>query len=110
MKNLVKLVRDGIIERIRRKGEVAVYRQATDAEFLSALAQKLVEEAKELKDAIEEKKSRGEVIREAADIQESFDELLKTVRIETSEVMIAQIEKRRELGGFEGRWLLNVLF
>lgn len=109
-KNYIKLVRDGVIEKILQKGEVASYWKATDAELRLRSAQKVVEEAKELLEAFEKSKGRASLLEEAGDLQEAFELFLRTHRISSDELMLAQIENRRKKGSFDGHWILHVLF
>lgn len=66
-----KLVRDNIIKKIEANGDIAKRHIAGEAEFELKLAEKLIEESRELKDSqnIEELKE------ELADIQEVIEEI-----------------------------------
>ena len=91
-----KLVRDEIPESIERRGEsVSVVRLTGDA-LLSALRQKLVEEAYEVLDA----KGGHEVIGELADVQEVVRAMCDALGVSLTEVEKEREAKRAEKGSF----------
>ncbi len=98
-----KLVRDGIPDKIRKNGEVPVTRVLTKVEFMAASRKKVLEEAGELAEA----QSRASIIREAADLLEAFDAFLQAHHLSIREVRAFQTKRRAEIGGFDGRILLE---
>jgi predicted house-cleaning noncanonical NTP pyrophosphatase (MazG superfamily) len=98
-----KLVRDKIPSVIRRKGEsVEVVRLKGDA-LLTALRQKLVEEAFEALDA----KSFDELIGELADVQEVIDGICEALPASRQQVDAEQVDKRERRGGFKQGFMLE---
>jgi len=101
-----KLIRDGIPEIIRKEGKKPYTRQAGEAEFRSALGDKLFEEAQEL---FREWKSgdRNGILKESADLLEIVRTMLNACGLDMPSLM-AMMEKRREQrGGFEKRLILE---
>ncbi len=101
-------MRDKVIEKIIQKGEPANYWQATEEELKLAAAEKLVEEATELRDAIRDSQGKERVIAEAADVQDAFDKCRTVLRLDIEDIMHQQVRKHREWGSFEGGWMLEV--
>lgn len=98
-----KLVRDKIPGIIKRKGEsVEVVRLKGDA-LLSALRQKLVEEAFEALDA----KSFDELIGELADVQEVIDGICEALPASREQVNSEQADKHERRGGFKQGFMLG---
>ena len=98
-----KLVRDKIPSIIKRKGEsVEVVRLKGDA-LLSALRQKLVEEAFEALDA----KSFDELIGELADVQEVIDGICEALPASKEQVNAEQADKHERRGGFKQGFMLE---
>jgi predicted house-cleaning noncanonical NTP pyrophosphatase (MazG superfamily) len=98
-----KLVRDKIPSVIKRKGEsVEVIRLKGDA-LLSALRQKLVEEAFEALDA----KSFDELIGELADVQEVIDGICEALPASKEQVNVEQADKHERRGGFKQGFMLE---
>ena len=98
-----KLVRDKIPAVIKRKGEsVDVIRLKGDA-LLSALRQKLVEEAFEALDA----KSFDELIGELADVQEVIDGICEALPASKEQVNAEQADKHERRGGFKQGYMLE---
>lgn len=98
-----KLVRDKIPSAIKRKGEsVEVVRLKGDA-LLSALRQKLVEEAFEALDA----KSFDELIGELADVQEVIDGICEALPASKEQVNAEQADKHERRGGFKRGFMLE---
>lgn len=94
-----KLWRDGMVTSREKEGSVFHFKTLTDAEYQEELGKKLIEEAEEVAAA----SSRENLIEEIADVLEVIDALYKAHGINNSEVLWAQIKKRQERGGFEGR-------
>jgi predicted house-cleaning noncanonical NTP pyrophosphatase (MazG superfamily) len=98
-----KLVRDKIPGVIKRKGEsVEVVRLKGDA-LLSALRQKLVEEAFEALDA----KSFDELIGELADLQEVINGICEALPASREQVNAEQADKYERRGGFRQGFMLE---
>lgn len=98
-----KLVRDKIPSVIKRKGEsVEVVRLTGDA-LLSALRQKLVEEAFEALDA----KSFDELIGELADVQEVIAGICEALPASREQVNAEQTDKHERRGGFKQGFMLE---
>jgi predicted house-cleaning noncanonical NTP pyrophosphatase (MazG superfamily) len=98
-----KLVRDKIPGVIKRKGElVEIVRLKGDA-LLSALRQKLVEEAFEALDA----KSFDELISELADVQEVIDGICDALPASKEQVNAEQVDKHERRGGFKQGFMLE---
>ncbi|WP_432542955.1 pyrophosphohydrolase domain-containing protein [Kineococcus sp. SYSU DK002] len=97
-----KLVRDRIPELIRARGAEPVTRVLDEAEYDTALRDKLVEEAQELRNA----SSSGELLAEAADVYEVLAALADRLGVDLGTIAQAAQHKRAERGAFEERiWL-----
>ena len=96
-----KLVRDLIPEIIERSGRTPEVRLLDQDEYVAALHDKLLEEAKELRQA--EGPARLE---EAADVYEVLLAIGRTLDVSMQAIAAAANAKRAERGGFERRlWL-----
>lgn len=95
-----KLVRDKIPEIIVANGEEPVYRVLDGDEYRQALLDKLVEEAKELREANGDMSERVDV----AEVLRALDDLLG---YSADSVESACAEKARKRGGFQGRIFLE---
>ena len=93
-----KLVRDRIPEIIRQDGRKCGTERMSEAEYVQALREKLVEEAREAAEA-----PTDELVKEIADIYEVLDALMAVAGIERAAVEHTQAERRIERGGFEER-------
>ncbi len=93
-----KLVRDKIPEIIRTSGNHCEISTLNDAEYIEALRQKLVEEAKEAAAS-----PPDELAQELADVIEVMDALMAATGIELEKVREIQKEKRSRRGGFDNR-------
>lgn len=98
-----KLVRDKIPSVIKRKGESVEVVRLKGGALLSALRQKLVEEAFEALDA----KSFDELIGELADVQEVIDGICEALPASKEQVNSEQAEKRERRGGFKRGFMLE---
>lgn len=100
-----KLVRDRIPEIIRADGKSCQVNVMSEEEYRLALAEKLVEEAKE---AAEEVSSRntGDLAKELADLQETIDALMATYGLDIDTVSDLQTSRQEERGGFKKRYRL----
>lgn len=101
MKVFRKLVRDRIPEIIAANGEKAITRVLDEAEFVTALENKLLEEVQEMRASKAERKV------EIADIYEVLDALIRAYGFSKEEIMALKEKKRRERGGFEKRLFLE---
>jgi predicted house-cleaning noncanonical NTP pyrophosphatase (MazG superfamily) len=90
---LNKLVRDGIIEFTTGYGGSAKYKVLNGRELNEALINKLIEEARELK-------NNGPSVEELADLQEIISQIAKNLKITDTEIMAVQDKKRSKNGGF----------
>lgn len=98
-----KLVRDRIPSSIEARGErVEVLRLGGDA-LISALRQKLVEEALEAMDA----KSGDHLVAELADVEEVIAGLRHALRLPKAQIEAERLDKRRRRGGFEHGYMLT---
>ena len=96
-----KLVRDRIPALIEADGRMPQTRVLSDATYLSALLDKLVEEAGELRAA-----SPAHRLEEMADVVEVLRALGDHLGIAPADVLAAADAKRAERGGFAERiWL-----
>lgn len=93
-----KLVRDRIPEIIASSGNSCETEILSDADYLTALWQKLIEEAEEVVNA-----SPSELLLELADLMEVVDAILAVKHIERDAVIAMQQQRRRERGGFSGK-------
>lgn len=96
-----KLVRDRIPEIIAEAGKECEVRVMEEGEFRAALMEKLVEEAQEAAQAVEEK-----IIIELADLLEVIDAVCKVAGLDIRDVQKIQENRRIERGGFEKRYQL----
>ena len=93
-----KLVRDKIPEIIRNSGNQCETTTLDNAEYIKALRQKLVEEAREAEEA-----ALDDLAQELADVMEVMDALMAATGIEPEKVREIQKEKRSQRGGFNNR-------
>ena len=93
-----KLVRDKIPEIIRTSGNQCETTILSNLDYIEALRQKLVEEAKEVAIANPE-----ELAQELADVLEVIDTLMTATGIEPEKIREIQTEKRSQRGGFDNR-------
>ena len=96
-----KLVRDGIPAIIRASGRTPKVRVLAESDFQSAVFDKLLEEATELRCA-----PLGEQLGEAADVYEVLLAAADTMGVTMDDIATAAQQKRAERGGFRERlWL-----
>lgn len=93
-----KLVRDRIPEIIQSEGRQCTTVVLSKDEFLTALLDKLVEEADEVRNA-----SSANRASELADLLEVLDAILKVGDLSLETVKAIQEKKRLERGGFNKR-------
>lgn len=100
-----KLVRDNILEIIRKNG--LNYRSSIldSNEFQKELKRKMIEEAHEFKNAIE----KDESVEELADILELVHASLKILNVSFDELDDIRKQKKEKRGGFDkGIYLIDV--
>ncbi|MBP6869105.1 MAG: nucleoside triphosphate pyrophosphohydrolase [Candidatus Pacebacteria bacterium] len=102
-KEFGKLVRDRIPEIIESKGEKVFIKTLEREEYVGALKEKLIEEAKEVQGT----KDRPEVLEELADLLEVAMALMQVHRISFMEVEGVRRKKRQEKGGFDKKIYLE---
>ena len=93
-----KLVRDKIIENIKRKGHTCEYRKLNDEEYSKELDKKLLEEANEVIEA--------HSAEELGDLMEVIETIMKEHNISFEEVKQAMQKKRNSNGAFNDRIFL----
>jgi predicted house-cleaning noncanonical NTP pyrophosphatase (MazG superfamily) len=93
-----KLVRDRIPELIERDGRSLRIETLTEAEFRTALLDKLLEEAGEAREATAE-----QLPTELADVLEVLDAIVSTFGIQRATPVGLQEQRRNERGGFDRR-------
>lgn len=90
-----KLVRDKIPDVIKATGDEGEFRILDDEEYEKELKKKLIEEAKEVSEA-----SNDKLMRELADVLELTKSIAEHYKIPFEEVEKLQKEKRESRGGF----------
>lgn len=93
-----KLIRDRLPEIMRAQGLAVFDRRLSDAEYLAALKDKLVEEAREAQAA-----EADDLIGELADVLEVVRALAATQGLDIEAIEAARLSKRDERGGFDER-------
>lgn len=96
---MTKLVRDKIPEIIKNNGKNPITRIANEEEYSKALREKLLEEAKEFNDS-------GN-IEEIADILEVIYAILKTEKMNFSDLEKIRVKKANKRGSFDKRIILE---
>jgi predicted house-cleaning noncanonical NTP pyrophosphatase (MazG superfamily) len=91
---LQKLVRDKIVQDHLDLGGEVIFKRLSKKEKRQALAAKLIEEAKELKNS-------DELLEEIADVQEVLDQLAKDAGLTKEQIAKMQKVKRAKNGSFE---------
>ena len=94
-----KLIRDRLPEMMRAQGLAVFDRSLDDQEFVAALKDKLIEEAREVQDAA----SPGELAEELADVMEVILALAKVSGLDMGQIESLRAAKRAERGGFDLR-------
>ena len=98
-----KLVRDGIVDRIKSTWWIEKHHIASDEEFEIKLKNKILEEAKELVEA----KDLEIVKKELGDILTVAEEIMKFYNISEEEIKIIKQKKDKEVGKFDKRIILE---
>lgn len=103
-----KLVRDRIPEIMRAEGKSPDVEHISGESLRSALKDKLVEEAVELREAadLSDDKS-GDIREELADVLEVVDALADVYDLDREEILAAQRKKRADRGGFKQGYFLK---
>ena len=92
-----KLVRDKVPSNIEQGGEVVSKARLSGEDLLRALREKLMEEAFEVLDAVDQESIVGEL----ADVIEIVDGILFQLDISQAELLQRQDQKRKRAGGFK---------
>jgi predicted house-cleaning noncanonical NTP pyrophosphatase (MazG superfamily) len=98
-----KLVRDKIPSIIEARGEKVEVIQLSEGALISALRQKLVEEAFEALDA----KAFDDIVGELADVEEVIFALRRALRLGVDQIEAERKDKRRRRGGFDRGYMLR---
>lgn len=91
-----KLVRDRIPEIIERNGGMPKYSVLPEGDYAVALKEKLIEEARELREA-----SPEEILNELSDVSELVFAIAENNGLTMTEVESARKKKAEERGGFK---------
>lgn len=97
-----KLVRDRIPEIIKNDGERPVVIKLSEKRFKEEVLKKVLEEAKELA----ESKSREELMKECADLQEILMAVMDVNKITCAELNKVRNKRKKDRGGFTNRIFL----
>lgn len=92
-----KLVRDRVPSNIERGGEVVNKTRLSGEYLLRALKEKLIEEAFEVLDAVDQES----IVSELADVMETIDGILSKLCVSKTELQNRQYQKREKTGGFK---------
>lgn len=98
-----KLVRDKIPEIIEGQGKKVNYHILEEEEFIEALKDKLIEEAKELKEA----KTTDDIAEELVDILEVYHSLMDASHISGGDLFEIGLNKVEKKGSFYKRVFLE---
>jgi predicted house-cleaning noncanonical NTP pyrophosphatase (MazG superfamily) len=90
---LGKIVRDKLVARHEDMGGSVIHRQLEGSELITALANKVIEEAKELQE--------NPTADEIADVREALSQIATRCGISETDIAAAQERKREKNGGFE---------
>ena len=104
MKTYNKLVRDRIPEIIEADGETPKVRILGEAEYKTALLEKLVEEARE---ALATNGDPKELAKEIGDVLEVVDATVEAYGLDRSQIEEIKKKRRESRGGFEKRLFLE---
>lgn len=92
-----KLVRDKVPSNIKRGGEIVSKARLSGEFLLKALREKLIEEAFEVLDAVDQ----DSIVGELADVTEIIDGILLQLGVSRNELFQRQNRKRKKAGGFK---------
>jgi predicted house-cleaning noncanonical NTP pyrophosphatase (MazG superfamily) len=104
MKQHNKLVRDRILEIIKKDGVEYKSRILEDAEFKQELLKKMVEEAQEVLAAGNDTK---ELVKEIADVWEVMEHIIKTFELDHAEIQNTKQARHESRGGFDKKIYLE---
>jgi len=93
-----KLVRDKLRDEYEKMGQKAIYRELTSSELSAELAQKIVEEIKE----IPADGTKQDIAAELADAKQAIDDLMALHGISVQDIADLQKKKFEKKGGFSG--------
>lgn len=99
-----KLWRDRVVEKAETQGSILHRETLTDEAFDRELRLKLLEEAQEVQTA----KNQEELTLELADVLEVIETLGELHGLSMDQIRAAQIQKRNERGGFNGRQFVSI--
>ncbi len=102
IKKYNKLIRDRILEIIKRTGGRPYWRILNKKEYFEEVKKKVVEEAKELTKV----KNKKEIINEVVDIQELLDVLISEMGLTKSQIKKQKKIKNKKRGGFKRKLFL----
>lgn len=91
-----KLVRDKIVENIKKSGDTPKYKILSDAEYIKELKRKLIEECNEIANS-----SKNNLPEEIADIQDIIDSIIYSFKISNKDIKGIQSQKRKKSGSFK---------
>ena len=101
---LHKLVRDKIIDHVRKEAKSVVYRRLNNKEYVRELREKLKEEVAELQDS-----KPGKIQEELADIQEVINHLLSALEINKKKFSVTLKNKDKKSGGFKKKIFIETV-
>ena len=99
-----KLIRDGIPQSIIDQGRTPNTRILEDAEFEKEIFNKLLDEAKEVTESVND---IGHLSVEIADVLEVIDAIVKFKNLDMSEIQKIKENKRKAWGGFDKKIYLD---
>lgn len=100
-----KLVRDNIPEFHKESGHTLVRHKLAGAELVTALVEKLHEEADEVSGAL----NRDELVEELSDVQQIIDDLCAVSNISKDDIATVMTKKAARKGGFlQGEYIDTV--
>ncbi len=99
------LVRDKMIEKMEGDGILVDYKTLNQNEYITALRNKVIEEAQE----VAEEKDKGKLIYEFADLLEVMETLASAVGVSVEEIKTAQREKSQRFGRYSKGYFTNSL-
>lgn len=91
-----KLVRDKLQDEYKRMGQKAVYRTLSKSELSAALANKMIEEIRE----IPEDGTKDDIASELADVRQAMDDLMHLHGITETDIQTLKQKKFDKKGGF----------
>jgi predicted house-cleaning noncanonical NTP pyrophosphatase (MazG superfamily) len=91
-----KLVRDKILEKQKSTGIAVKYHSLKDEHHKKQLINKIIEESKEVIEALPE-----DVAGEIADVQQAVDDLIWKYGLTKQQIKVEQTKKRKQNGSFK---------